>query len=156
MYRTSDVSFHCHHPSVVTSPGVKASNINNLSVIACHNTKQRRAHLADSKGYCLKRRKLHLFPSPGLSVSYQQYTSLYLPIFSLLLSVLIYRFYMNDYMEKKKQKELRDTSVTPGLSTNKIPQVSVFSHLELEAALKLLNPILSHNQHGFPFILSSN
>lgn len=59
-------------------------------------------------------------------------------------------------MEKKKQKELRDTSVTPGLSTNKIPQVSVFSHLELEAALKLLNPILSHNQHGFPFILSSN
>lgn len=50
-------SFHCHQPSVKTNPGVEALNINNLSVIACHNTNRRRALLADSKGYWLNKTK---------------------------------------------------------------------------------------------------
>lgn len=65
-------SVHCHHPSVETKSGVEALNINNLSVIARHNTNQRRALLADSKGYWLNKtkKKASFVSLLGLSVSF--------------------------------------------------------------------------------------
>lgn len=152
--------FHRHQPSVVTNPGIEALNINNLSVIACHNTKQRRALLADSKGYWLKTKQnkeesFICFLPRGCQWVLVVHFSMS-PYTLNILYVFPYLQILHEWLHGKKQKETERYTCDSRLVCQQDCPVSVVSHLELEAALKLWNPILSHNQHGFPFILSSN